>query len=107
MLLTFGRKRISVKQTRILKLQLQATPLLHYNISFPDPASHVYSEELQSSNWVQDTIRFRKSILSIDLLEKLEEKDKLGSRKGAWFYRFDEKKFMDLNTNGVLIKMSL
>ena len=54
-----------------------------------------------------DRGNFRKSILSIDLLEKLEEKDKSGSRKGAWLYRFNEKKFFDLNNNGVLFKISL
>lgn len=54
-----------------------------------------------------DRGNFRKSILSIDLLEKLEEKDKSGSRKGAWLYRFDEKKFNDLVNTGIDIKISL
>lgn len=54
-----------------------------------------------------DRGNFRKSILSIDLLEKLAEKDKSGSRKGAWLYRFNEKKFYDLTNDGVLFKISL
>jgi 8-oxo-dGTP diphosphatase len=54
-----------------------------------------------------DRRNFRKNILSVDLLEKTEEKDKSGSRKGAWLFRFNEKKFFDLIDNGVLIKISL
>jgi len=54
-----------------------------------------------------DRGNFRKSILSIDLLEKQVEKDKLNSRKGAWLYRFNEQKFFDLINNGILIKISL
>jgi 8-oxo-dGTP diphosphatase len=52
-----------------------------------------------------DRGNFRKSILSLELLKKLEEKDKSSSRKGAWFYRFDEKRFNELIKNGVLIKI--
>jgi 8-oxo-dGTP diphosphatase len=54
-----------------------------------------------------DRGNFRKNILSIDLLEKLDEKDKTGSRKGAWFYKFNEDKFNNLIDKGVLIKTSL
>jgi 8-oxo-dGTP diphosphatase len=54
-----------------------------------------------------DRGNFRKNILSIDLLEKLDEKDKSGSRKGAWFYKFNEDKFNNLIDKGVLIKTSL
>jgi len=54
-----------------------------------------------------DRGNFRKNILSVDLLEKLDEKDKTGSRKGAWYYSFNENKFNNLIDNGVLIKISL
>lgn len=54
-----------------------------------------------------DRGNFRKNILAINLLEKLDEKDKTGSRKGAWLYRFNEKKYFDLLNNGVLIKISI
>jgi hypothetical protein len=36
----------------------------------------------------------------MDLLEKLEEKEKESSRKGAWYYRFDENKYKDLLKRG-------
>lgn len=46
----------------------------------------IYQTELDKRN-------FRKKILTMDVLEKLEEKDKLSSRRGAFLYRFDEEKY--------------
>ena len=43
-----------------------------------------------------DKRNFRKKILSMDVLIKLEEKDKVTSRKGAFLYRFDRSKYMKL-----------
>ena len=40
-----------------------------------------------------DKRNFRKKILSMDLLQKLEEKDKSNSRKGAFLYQFDKEKY--------------
>ncbi len=40
-----------------------------------------------------DKRNFRKKILSMELLQKLEEKDKRSSRKGAFLYRFDKEKY--------------
>ena len=40
-----------------------------------------------------DKRNFRKKIFSMDVLIKLEEKDKTTSRKGAFLYRFDKKKY--------------
>lgn len=36
----------------------------------------------------RDTRNFRKKVLSLDILEKTKMKDKLGSKKGAFLYRF-------------------
>lgn len=40
-----------------------------------------------------DKRNFSRKILSIDFLEKLDEKDKLNSKKGAWFYKLNSKKY--------------
>lgn len=48
-----------------------------------------------------DRRNFRKKILSMKILEKLPEKDKSGSRKGAFLYRFDENKYQELMARGV------
>ena len=47
-----------------------------------------------------DKRNFRRKLLAMDLLEKQEEKEKESSRKGAWYYRFDPKKYEDLLNRG-------
>lgn len=47
-----------------------------------------------------DKRNFRKKILSLDVLIKLEEKDKTNSRKGAFLYRFDKRKYEKLVDRG-------
>ncbi|MFY0627925.1 MAG: NUDIX hydrolase [Reichenbachiella sp.] len=47
-----------------------------------------------------DDRNFRKKILATDLLIKLEEKDKSGSKKGAFLFQFDENKYKELQTKG-------
>jgi hypothetical protein len=53
----------------------------------------IYNKSLDKRN-------FRRKLLSMDLLEKLEEKEKESSRKGAWYYRFDPNKYEDLLKRG-------
>ncbi len=51
-------------------------------------------------NKALDKRNFRRKLLSMDLLEKLEEKEKESSRKGAWYYRFDANKYENLLKHG-------
>ena len=53
----------------------------------------IYQSKLDKRN-------FRKKILSMDVLIKLEEKDKTNSRKGAFLYRFDKRKYKKLVDGG-------
>lgn len=53
----------------------------------------IYNKPLDKRN-------FRRKLLAMDLLEKLEEKEKESSRKGAWYYRFDARKYEDLLKRG-------
>lgn len=53
----------------------------------------IYQAELDKRN-------FRKKILAMDLLIKLESKDKSSSRKGAFLYRFDQHKYRKLMEGG-------
>lgn len=52
----------------------------------------IYNQEMDKRN-------FRKKMLSFDFLEKLDELDKTGSKKGAFFYKFKENRipFSDKN----------
>jgi 8-oxo-dGTP diphosphatase len=40
-----------------------------------------------------DKRNFSRKILSMSLLEKLDEKDKVNSKKGAWYYKLNSKKY--------------
>jgi len=53
----------------------------------------IYQKDLDRRN-------FRKKILSMGILQKLEEKDKSGSRKGAFLYSFDKEKYEALSQKG-------
>lgn len=53
----------------------------------------IYQVELDKRN-------FRKKILAMDVLIKLNMKDKSSSRKGAFLYRFDQKKYRKLVEGG-------
>jgi ADP-ribose pyrophosphatase YjhB (NUDIX family) len=46
-----------------------------------------------------DSRNFRKKILSLNILIKLEEKDKSGSKKGAFLYKFNNRKYQKTFSN--------
>jgi ADP-ribose pyrophosphatase YjhB (NUDIX family) len=48
-----------------------------------------------------DKRNFTKKILSLSILQKLNEKEKISSRKGAFYYVFDKKKYELLEHEGV------
>ena len=48
-----------------------------------------------------DKRNFAKKMLSLGILNKLNEKDKESSRKGAFYYIFDDVKYNRLQSNGV------
>lgn len=47
-----------------------------------------------------DKRNFRKKILEMNILEKLDEKDKSSSRRGAFYYRFNPEKYSALLQRG-------
>ncbi len=49
-----------------------------------------------------DKRNFRKRMLSIGVINKLDEKDKNSSKRGAFLYKFDKEKYDYLVTNGNL-----
>jgi 8-oxo-dGTP diphosphatase len=49
-----------------------------------------------------DNANFRKKILSLKVLKKLNEKEKGVSKRGAYFFQFDREKYKKLNESGSL-----
>lgn len=58
----------------------------------------IYQKRLDNRN-------FRKKLLSMDVLEKLDTKDKSSSKKGAYLYRFDKKRYNKLLQDGFLFDL--
>jgi 8-oxo-dGTP diphosphatase len=54
-----------------------------------------------------DKRNFRKKILSMGILEKLDEKEKETSKKGAYYYKFIEKSYKRLKQNGFYFNLDV
>lgn len=54
-----------------------------------------------------DKRNFRKKILSMNVLEKLDEKDKGSSRKGAFYYCFNRERYKILEENGFYFNLDV
>ena len=54
-----------------------------------------------------DKRNFRKKILSMGILEKLDEKEKETSKKGAYYYRFNKDRYKKLEKNGFYFNLDV
>ncbi|CAM4327296.1 NUDIX hydrolase [Gillisia limnaea] len=59
----------------------------------------IYNKKIDSRN-------FRKKVLSLNVLTKLDEKDKYNSRRGAYLYKFDHKNYQKLQEFGFNFEIS-
>lgn len=54
-----------------------------------------------------DKRNFRKKILSMGILEKLDEKERETSKKGAYYYKFNEETYRRLKQNGFYFNLDV
>ncbi len=54
-----------------------------------------------------DKRNFRKKILSMDILEKLDEKERETSKRGAYYYKFNKDKYEILKQNGFYFNLDV
>jgi ADP-ribose pyrophosphatase YjhB (NUDIX family) len=98
--LIFDHSQMVKDTLKLLQRQAAVQPigfnLLQEKFTLPTLQS-LYESIYQS---VIDKRNFRKKILSINILEKLDEKDKNSSRKGAYYYRFIKEKYDQLIQQG-------
>jgi len=75
----------------------------------PEKFTLVQLQELYEAVYQRkiDKRNFRKKILSMDLLEKLDEKEKETSKKGAFYYRFNEEKYKDFTRQGFFFNLDV
>ncbi len=75
----------------------------------PEKFTLVQLQELYEAVYQRkiDKRNFRKKILSMNLLEKLDEKEKQTSKKGAYYYRFNEEKYKAFKRNGFFFNLDV
>jgi hypothetical protein len=54
-----------------------------------------------------DRRNFRKKILSMEILEKLDEKERKTSKKGAFYFRFNKERYERLKQNGFYFNLDV
>lgn len=88
---------------RVAKSQPIGFALLPEKFTLPQLQSlyeAIYQKELDKRN-------FRKKILSMELLDKLDEKDKSSSKKGAFLYKFNKDKYEELLAKGFYFSLDI
>jgi len=98
--LIFDHSEMVKKALRKLRIRARTQPigfeLLPEKFTIPQLQGlyeAIYQEPFDKRN-------FRRKLLSMELLEKLEEKEKETSKKGAFYYRFNQKKYEELLAKG-------
>lgn len=99
--LIFDHNKMVVKALKRLQRRCKTQPvgleLLPAKFTLPQLLKvyeAIYHQDFDKRN-------FRKKILSFGVLKRLEEKDMKGSRKGAFLYQFDKKKYQEMIDKGI------
>jgi 8-oxo-dGTP diphosphatase len=99
--LIFDHKKMVMKAKELLRQKVSSHPigfeLLPQKFTLPQLQNlyeAIYETPLDKRN-------FTKKMLSLGILNKLNEKEKTSSRKGAFYYVFDSVKYGKLQSNGV------
>lgn len=99
--LIFDHKKMVTKAKERLQQKVANHPigfaLLPYKFTLPQLQSlyeAIYESPLDRRN-------FSRKILSLGILQKLNEKEKFSSRKGAFYYVFDQKQYDKLEHEGM------
>jgi ADP-ribose pyrophosphatase YjhB (NUDIX family) len=99
--LIFDHRKMVMKAKELLREKVSSHPigfeLLPQKFTLPQLQNlyeAIYETPLDKRN-------FTKKMLSLGILNKLNEKEKTSSRKGAFYYVFDSVKYEKLQSNGV------
>lgn len=98
--LIFDHNKILKDSLRILR-EGAATRPIGFNLlpeKFTLPQLQTLYEAIYKTSL--DKRNFRKKVLDMDVLQKQDDKDKSSSRRGAFYYKFDEKKYNRLIEKG-------
>ncbi len=87
-------------QVRIKPVGFELLPVKFTLVQMLDLYEAIYQKNIDKRN-------FRKKILSMDVLEKLDEKEKETSKKGAYYFRFIKGRYKKLVKNGFYFSLDV
>jgi 8-oxo-dGTP diphosphatase len=105
--LIFDHQQMVQKALGELQLQIRIKPVGFELL--PEKFTLVQLQDLYEAIYRRniDKRNFRKKILSMDILEKLEEKEKETSKKGAFYYRFIKERYKRFIKNGYYFNLDV
>lgn len=87
-------------QVRIKPVGFELLPEKFTLVQLQDLYEAIYQRKSDRRN-------FRKKILSMSILEKLDEKEKTTSKKGAYYYKFNKERYERLKKNGFYFNLDV
>jgi 8-oxo-dGTP diphosphatase len=87
-------------QVRIKPVGFELLPEKFTLVQLQDLYEAIYQRKADKRN-------FRKKLLSMGILEKLDEKERETSKKGAYYYKFNEETYRRLKENGFYFNLDV
>jgi len=105
--LVFDHKKIVERAHRQLIERIKVKPVGFELL--PEKFTLVQLQDLYEAIYQRkiDKRNFRKKIISMNLLEKLDEKEKETSKKGAYYYRFIPSRYEDFKRQGFYFNLDV
>jgi 8-oxo-dGTP diphosphatase len=105
--LIFDHSEMVMRALSDLKNQIKIKPVGFELL--PEKFTLVQLQDLYEAIYQKSSDRrnFRKKILSMGILEKLDEKEKETSKKGAFYYKFNKERYDDLKMNGFYFNLDV
>jgi 8-oxo-dGTP diphosphatase len=88
------------RQLKIKPVGFELLPEKFTLVQLQDLYEALYQRNIDKRN-------FRKKILSMNLLEKMDEKEKITSKKGAFYYKFIPEKYRSFRKNGFYFNLDV
>jgi 8-oxo-dGTP diphosphatase len=105
--LIFDHTAMVTKALKELKRQIKVKPVGFELL--PEKFTLVQLQDLYEAIYMKkiDKRNFRKRILSMNLLQKFDEKEKETSKKGAFYYQFISERYDDFRKNGFYFNLDV
>ena len=87
-------------QIKIKPVGFELLPVKFTLVQLQDLYEAIYQKKIDKRN-------FRKKILSMGILEKLNEKERETSKKGAFYYKFNKERYEKLAQNGFYFNLDV